>query len=230
MAVLIEIEGIDGSGKGTQAANLARHLSESGISAAKISFPRYETTRFGRVIGQFLNGAFGSLDEVHPQLAALLFAGDRFESREDLLSLSAEHQVVVLDRYVASNAAHQAAKLDGAARSELIEFINELEFGIYNLPEPDRVLWLDVTVDWSQRLIRRKAERSYTDREADLQEEDTDYLARVRSVYAELAKEGENWTRIDCCPNDDLLSEKQVFESIVREVTPLVESATAERP
>ena len=82
MSVLIAIEGIDGSGKGTQAARLHTHFLSQGLKSTMLSFPRYQQTRFGQKVGDFLNGEFGTLDTVHPLLVSLLFAGDRFESRE----------------------------------------------------------------------------------------------------------------------------------------------------
>src|SRR5579872_3745025 len=111
--MLIDIEGIDGSGKGTQARLLTDRLLASGVSATLVSFPRYDATLFGKAVGEFLNGEFGSLDTVHPFLVSLLFAGDRFESKAYLLEAMRTSQIVVLDRYVPSNVAHQAAKLDG---------------------------------------------------------------------------------------------------------------------
>src|SRR5947209_2867214 len=88
-------------------------------SAGLLSFPRYQATLFGRAVGDFLNGRFGSLEEVHPFLVSLLFAGDRFESKSVLLDAIETHDVVVLDRYVYSNVAHQASKCEGAERAEL---------------------------------------------------------------------------------------------------------------
>src|SRR3712207_3314277 len=108
--MLIAIEGIDGSGKGTQARLLRERCRAAGLSAALISFPRYAETRFGRAVGKFLNGRFGTLDQVSPFLAALLYAGDRFESRTLLRESLFANDVVVLNRYVASNVAHQGSK------------------------------------------------------------------------------------------------------------------------
>src|SRR5580704_15426600 len=122
-AGLIAIEGIDGSGKGTQSRILVERLRQSGRKVELISFPRYEETFFGRLIGSFLNGQFGTLDQVHPVLVSLLFAGDRFESRPKLEKALATCDVVVLDRYVASNVAHQGAKILGADRETLCRSI-----------------------------------------------------------------------------------------------------------
>lgn len=196
--MLVAIEGIDGSGKGTQAKLLHEALIQSGKTATLLSFPQYEATLFGRAIGDFLNGRFGALDEVNPFLASLLYAGDRFESKSQLKSALAQHEFVVLDRYVASNIAHQGAKLTGEEQQEIIRFIEQIEFDIYELPQPDLVIHLDLPVSTAQELITRKAQRSYTDKEADLQEADADYLGKVRDVYCQLAQRNENWQQINC--------------------------------
>jgi dTMP kinase len=197
-ACLIAIEGIDGSGKGTQSRILVERLRQSGRKVELISFPRYEETFFGRLIGSFLNGQFGTLDQVHPILVSLLFAGDRFESRPKLADALAACDVVVLDRYVASNIAHQGAKLSGAERDMLCRSIEHLEFALYAIPRPDRVILLDLPVSQAQTLIAQKAARKYTDRAADIQEADAAYLGRVRQVYLELAARESNWSVIEC--------------------------------
>lgn len=212
--MLIDLEGIDGSGKGTQAQKLCNRFIESGVSAALVSFPRYEATLFGRAVGEFLNGRFGSLDQVHPFLVSLLFAGDRFESKAFLLDTIAKHDVVVLDRYVPSNVAHQASKLEGAARTALARQILEIEFTIFGLPRPDVILWLDLPVSVARQLIDRKSARNYTDRKADIQEADGDYLGRVRDVYDELAATEPNWQRISCCDGTRLRSIEEIHELI----------------
>jgi len=194
----VAIEGIDGSGKGTQARLLHDRLIAAGRSAALVSFPRYESTRFGKAIGDFLNGRFGALDQVSPFLASLLYAGDRFESRAFLLDKLAQHDVVVLDRYVPSNIAHQGAKCSGAERREIIDWITTIEHGLFELPQADRVVLLDLPATEAQKLIAQKAGRSYTDRKADLQEADAGYLEQVRQVYRELASSDARWRLVEC--------------------------------
>ena len=196
-ARLIAVEGVDGSGKGTQSRLLADALRSEGRRVALLSFPRYSETFFGARIGDFLNGRFGSLETVDPFLAALLFAGDRLESKPVLEAALAENEVVVLDRYVASNVAHQGAKRDGAERAELVRRIEHVEFALNALPRPDVTVWLDLPVPLATRLIAAKAERDYTEKAADLQEADAAYLERVAAVYADLAK-GDGWVRVPC--------------------------------
>lgn len=214
MALLIVVEGIDGSGKGTQARRLYERLIATGRRAQLISFPRYQETLFGRAIGDFLNGRFGELDEVSPFLASLLYAGDRFESRAFLLDALASNDVVVCDRYVPSNIAHQGAKLSGEERLELIEWIRRIEFEIYQLPRPDLVLLLDLPAVQAQKLIALKQKRDYTDRAADLQEADAGYLEQVRQVYLELARDEANWTTVECLAGGELRSIDDIGEAI----------------
>lgn len=204
MALLIDIEGIDGSGKGTQARRLCDRLSDAGVSARLISFPRYNATLFGAAIGEFLNGKYGTLDQVHPFLVSLLFAGDRFESRSLLLEAIAQNEIVVLDRYVPSNIAHQASKRDGKAREELTRRILQIEYEIFAMPRPDLVLLLDLPVPVARSLVSRKEARSYTDQLADLQEADASYMQRVRETYLELARNDPAWRLISCCTSCEL--------------------------
>ncbi|MFM8724289.1 MAG: thymidylate kinase [Planctomycetaceae bacterium] len=196
MARLIAIEGIDGAGKGTQASRLKESLAARGLRAAVLQFPRYSATSFGAAIGDFLNGRFGTLAEVHPQLAAVLYAGDRFESRGLLLELMEQHDVVVLDRFVGSNLAHQASRLTGAARLALIEWIERIEFGVFQLPRPDLTVLIDMSSQMSRELVSRKGQRDYTEREADLQESDLPYLERVRRCYLALSSDRPDWCTV----------------------------------
>jgi dTMP kinase len=216
MSLLIAIEGIDGSGKGTQASRLVERLDTDGISCSLLSFPRYSETLFGESIGKFLNGDFGPLEAVAPQLAATLYAGDRFESRGMLLEALATQQVVVCDRYVPSNLAHQGSRVEDERQSELIEWIETIEYDVFQLPRPDAVLWLDLPPQHSQKLIRLKAPRDYTKRAVDLQEADLDYQLGVHQVYRSLASSRPHWIRIDGL--DHRTRELRTIEEIAQEV------------
>lgn len=211
---LIAVEGIDGSGKGTQAARLCEHLQSTGVTSTVLTFPSYDLTRFGKQIGAFLNGRFGALDQVHPVLVSLLFAGDRLESLPRLQAALATYDVVICDRYVASNLAHQAAKTEGADRAELRQWVEFVEYELFRLPRADRVLWLDIPVEQAQQLIAKKSRRSYTDRAADLQEADGAYLQRVRDVYRELSSDS-TWRRIDVMAHDRLRTPDEITDELV---------------
>jgi dTMP kinase len=117
----------------------------------------------------------------------------------------AAHEIVVLDRYVASNLAHQAAKLDGAQQSRLIELITRLEYDVYGLPRADRVILLDLPAETARQLVARKAPRTYTHNAADLQEADLTYQSRVRELYRELAERDAAWRVVPVTAADGTL-------------------------
>lgn len=214
MSLLIAIEGIDGSGKGTQAERLLAKLKQEGIAASLVGFPRYDQTLFGKSIGDFLNGRFGELDEVNPFLASLLYAGDRFESRDHILRKIESTQVVIFDRYIPSNIAHQGAKLSGKEQSEFIQWIEQIEYQIFGLPRLDLAILLDLPADYAQKLVAEKQARSYTEKVADLQEADQSYLANVRQVYLHLAEVNQHWRKINSLNENQLRSIEEIGDEI----------------
>ena len=231
MTVLIAIEGIDGSGKGTQASLLTKRLQDLGYQTASIQFPRYSATTFGEAIGDFLNGRFGTLETVHPQLAAVLYAGDRFESLDVLNAARSDNDVVVLDRFTASNFAHQAAKLQGAERERLIAWIDDVEHRVFGLPRPDLNVLLDISSTWSRELVSRKDERDYTSDEADIQESDRPYLDRVRQCYREIAESRDDWAVVNCLESDgELRDVAAINEDIMACIRPLLTGLPTQNP
>jgi dTMP kinase len=187
VGALVAIEGIDGAGKGTQAARVAETAAAFGHRVASFSFPLYDGNPFSRAVADYLNGEFGGADEVHPELAALLYAGDRFHAKPQLLAALDENDLVVCDRYVASNAAHQGAKLSGDARRRLLDWLDEVEYGEFGLPRPQLVVLLDAPVALAREFVGRKAARGYTTLEADIHESDAAHSGATRDVYLELA-------------------------------------------
>jgi dTMP kinase len=183
----VAIEGIDGSGKGTQAGLLVEAAERRGLSARLFSFPLYDGNPFSIAVGDYLNGVFGTVDEVHAELAGLLYACDRFHARPALAAAIDENDLVVCVRYVASNLAHQGAKLAGEERERLIRWLTEVEFGEFELPQPDLVVLLDLAPTAAQSLVSRKSARSYTAMAADIHEGAHAHLASARDVYLDLA-------------------------------------------
>ncbi len=109
MAFLLAIEGADGAGKATATAAVTERLNAAGLSAAALSFPRYAETVGGWALGEYLAGRLPHA--AAPETAATLYALDRFESRPHLIELAETHDIIVFDRYIASNMAYQAAQV-----------------------------------------------------------------------------------------------------------------------
>ncbi len=192
----IAIEGIDGSGKHTQAEWLGRAFAARGISYVPFSFPRYGSS-FGKLIASFLNGEFGKLETIDAHLSALLYAGDRFEAKPELEAALAAGKTILTDRYVASNLAHQTARMPPERRTEFMAWLRQLEYGIYSLPVEDLVIYLRLGASEAQRLVGKKAPREYTALGHDLQESDLTHLERAAQVYDRLATEP-NWVTVEC--------------------------------
>ena len=158
---LIAVEGIDGSGKRTQVELLTLSLKARGHSVFPTGFPQYDSW-FGKMVGQFLNGDLGPLESVDPHFTALLYAGDRFEAKPKLESALNNGQIVLVDRYIGSNLAHQTARVPPEQRSEFLKWIEHLEYKIYGLPRETLALYLRVPPPEAQALVARKSARSYT--------------------------------------------------------------------
>ena len=198
MSCFIAIEGIDGSGKGTQTAALCQHLNASGLDCQSITFPRYRQTLLGGQIGRFLDGQFGPLEHLHPVPISLMYATERYESRELIVSQLERADVLVSDRYVGSNLAHQGARLQGAERDEFLRFIEQLEYGIFRVPQPDLVILLDLPAEVSAERVALKNARDYTEQVTDLHESNLEYLQAVREVYLQLCQAQPHWHRVPC--------------------------------
>ncbi len=225
MSCFVAIEGIDGSGKGTQTAALRRYFQEQGLNCETITFPRYSETLLGQQIGRFLDGRFGPLEHLHPVPISLLYAAERFESRALIEDKRNECDVLIADRYVGSNLAHQGARLQGAEREEFLAFIDRLEFELFGVPRPDLVLLLDLPAEASARRVASKRARDYTDQVADLHESNLEYLLAVREVYLELCAERPEWHKIPCLDtsgqNRDIDEIQQELREILQRHTPL---------
>jgi dTMP kinase len=120
---------------------------------------------------------------VTPRAAAVLYALDRLEWRDAILEAQARHDVVIFDRYIASNMAYQAAKLDTDEARAMMEWILALETGQFALPRPALSIYLDTPWDLARALILKKAQRSYTDKSFDAYEADIALQQRVRTNY-----------------------------------------------
>ena len=200
--MLIVLEGLDGAGKSTQVKLLKQYLERRCSALRYIHFPRYDAPVYGDLIGRFLRGCFGSVEAVHPQLVALLFAEDRHGAAPEMKQALEEGATVLLDRYVYSNVAYQCAKLsDPEEAGQLRDWILETEYGPFGLPKPDLNLFLDVPIGFVERSLaahREGAERDYLEGGSDIHEADLSLQRRVRDIYRRQAALDPDFKVIDC--------------------------------
>jgi dTMP kinase len=224
---LIAIEGIDGSGKRTQVGLLEKALTASGHPVYSTGFPQYDSW-FGKMVGQFLNGDFGALESVDPHFSALLYAGDRFEAKFRLETALNQGKAVLVDRYIGSNLAHQTARVRAEERPAFIDWIEHLEYNIYNLPRESLVLYLRVPPRQAQELVGRKSPRSYTKVKQDLLEASLHHLEAAAAMYDQLSRRP-NWATISCF--DDIRKvmrpQKQIAADILAAVSPVLSQSVA---
>ncbi len=167
-----------------------------GHSIFSTGFPQYDSW-FGRMVGQFLNGDLGPLESVDPHFTTLLYAGDRFEAKPKLESALNNGQIVLVDRYIGSNLAHQTARVPPAQRSAFLQWIEHLEYGIYGLPRENLILYLRVPPQAAQQLVERKSVRSYTSAPKDLLEASLRHLEDAAEMYDSLSRSAP-WATIQC--------------------------------
>ena len=222
---LIAIEGIDGSGKRTQLELLAKVLEASGNRVYSTGFPQYDSW-FGKMVGQFLNGELGALDAVDPHFTALLYAGDRFEAKPKLEAALNESKIVLVDRYIGSNLAHQTARVPAQKRADFRRWIEHLEYGIYDLPREDLILYLRVPPSEAQKLVAQKSQRSYTRAKQDILEASLRHLQQAADMYDLLARDVP-WVTIDCFDSKRaaVRPAAEIARDVLAAVEPLLKTA-----
>lgn len=213
----IVIDGSDGSGKKTQTDLLLEHLKNKNIETAYYDFPQYDKTFFGQMVARYLNGEFGDVNEVDPYLGSLLYAGDRWQASEDIKNDIRQGKVVIANRYTQSNMGFQTAKIEGEIKKKaFLKWLEKLEYGIYDIPKPDKVIYLFVPYKIAQVLVGRKSARSYTKLTHDIHERDSEFLEKVEKQYIWLSKYYQKWQLIDCCKKGKILPPETISKEVVK--------------
>lgn len=201
----IAIEGGDGSGKATQTELLRKYMSDNlAKSVVKTGFPRYgEPSAY--YVEQYLNGRYGTVAQVHPDLGSLPYALDRFAAKPELEAhLNVEGNILLADRYMGSNLAHQGAKIDDLVeRKAFYERTLHTEYEILNIPKPAKNIVLIVATSIAQQNVDKKEVRGYTSLKRDIHEADADHLEKAKRNFIELCELYPNeFFPIDCMDGD----------------------------
>jgi len=186
--VLIAIEGVDGAGKRTLTQGLVAAFEAAGRSVATLAFPRYGKSVTADVAAEALHGQHGDLASSVYAMATL-FALDRAGGADEIRELCRAHDVVILDRYVASNAAYSAARLRQRADGEVVGWVHDLEYRRLGLPAPDWQVLLGVSAELADQRSRRRAQED-AGRQRDAYERDAGLQQRTGAAYTELAAAG----------------------------------------
>lgn len=219
--VFIVLEGTDGSGKGTQFKLLTEHLRGLGYDVATFDFPQYDKPS-SHFVKRYLNGDYGTADEIGPYTASLFYALDRYEAAPAIRQALEQGKVVLANRFTGSNMGHQGTKFAHAEeRRGYFIWLDNLEFEMLKIPRPDASFVLRVPAEIAQQLVDQKGERSYTDKKRDLHEADLSHLQRAVAVYDDLCQLfPKDFQRIDCVRGDELLSIETVQELVRQKLEP----------
>lgn len=215
---LIVIEGADGAGKATQVQMLVERLKSEGMEVEAMDFPRYEESFFGGYLKEWLDGVHGDFVELDPRLSAILFAGDRFEARDQLVDWLAAGKHVILDRYVTASMLHQGAKIEDVdKRGAFLLWLHRLEYDVFKMPRPDMVVYLDMPAEMRHALLttdESKPNLGHT-------ETDAEYQAMIQNAAAGIAAL-EKWRVVSCLMDNKLRSKDNINTELYGMVRPLL--------
>ena len=235
----IVIDGIDGSGKSTQAELLIKRLKKDlsampahagqagGRKVKVVDFPDYYQNFFGKFIGHCLSEQYYKFIHIHPKIASVLYAADRFESKNKIDKWLKQGNIVIANRYVSSNQIHQGGKIKNTQkRADFMKWLDKMEYEVFDIPRPDIILYLSLPISIVLKLLKNrnssKMKREYLKKKKDVHEEDVDFLINSRKSALKLIKEVKNFIKIECFKKGKILSREQVHEMIYSKVKKII--------
>ncbi|MDU6115655.1 MAG: deoxynucleoside kinase [Paeniclostridium sordellii] len=212
---LIIIEsGSDASGKATQTKKLFNRLEQDGYKVKKVEYPNYKSES-SALVKMYLNGDFGkNAEDVDPYVASTFFASDRYASfKTEWEEFYNNGGIIIADRYTTSNMVHQASKMDENERDKFINWLFDYEFNLYKIPEPDCVVFLNVPIEYSKKLMENRKNKFTGEDKKDIHESDISYLSKSYENSLYIANKY-NWNKINCIENENLRSIESIHEEI----------------
>ena len=222
---LIIIEsGSDASGKATQTRKLYDRLVKDGYKVRKVEYPNYNSES-SALVKMYLRGDFGAkATDVDPYVASTFFAADRYASfKTEWEQFYNEGEIILADRYTTSNMVHQASKMDKEDRDKYINWLVDFEFNMYKIPKPDCVVFLDVPVEFSRKLMENRKNKITGEEKKDIHESDIKYLEQSYNNSLYIASKYD-WKKINCVEDNILRSIDSIHEEIYKLVTDTIES------
>lgn len=223
---LIVIDGTDGSGKATQVELLRARLVKEGFKVKTVDFPEYYKNFFGNFIGHCLREQYFNFVKVHPKIASVLYAADRWESSEQISKWLKSGNIVIANRYVSANQIHQGGKItDPKKRKDFLRWLDDMEYKVFGIPRPDVVFYLEVPIKITQKLmIERDAKnvRQYLKRKGDVHENDPVFLENSRKSALKLIKELNNFVKISCVKGSNMRTREDIHQDVYSEVKKVI--------
>lgn len=220
MGKLIVIEGLDGCGKSTQLELLPQNLLKNGIESKSVSFPDYDSNS-SALVKMYLGGEFGKKpSDVNAYAASLFYAVDRFASyKTNWGDYYNQNGVIVSGRYTTSNAVHQTSKMDESEWQGFLDWLYDLEYNKVGIPKPDKVIFLDMPIEVSQKLLSGRYNGD--EGKKDIHESDTAYLDKCRKAAMFTAKYS-GWTIIPCAKDGEPRTIEDIAKDILEETLKVI--------
>ncbi len=216
---LFIIEGVDGSGKETQTKRLYERLKSDHTNIKKVEYPNYKNDS-SALVKMYLNGDFGkNPDDVDPYVSSSFYAVDRYASyKTEWEDFYINGGIVLADRYTSSNMIHQASKIeDEKEQKKFLEWLENLEFDMYALPRPTKVIFLDMPPDYSRQLMKDRDNKITGESKKDIHESNFEYLKKSYDNAMNVVKTYK-WSIINCVEDGKILSIDDIHEKIYKEV------------
>ena len=218
---LIIIEsGSDASGKATQSEELLKKLTADGYNVRKVEYPNYKSES-STLVKMYLRGDFGkNADDVDAYIASTFFTADRYASfKTEWEEFYRSGGIVIADRYTTSNMVHQASKMEIEEREKYLDWLEDYEYNLFKIPRPDEVIFLNVPVDYSIKLMENRKNKFTGEDEKDIHESDKSYLRKTYNNSLYIADKY-NWKRVECVENEQL----RTIEDISNEIYGIVKN------
>lgn len=214
MGIFVDLEGLDGSGKTTQTELICKRLQEDGIDFRQIKLPDYDSDS-SILVRKYLAGDFGkNAGDVNSYAASVLYAADRFASYTE--KWGADYRagkLIFADRYTPANALYQMTKLDKAEWDSFLEWLFDFEYEKIGIPAPDKVIFLDMPVEVSQRLMTSRYGGDETKK--DVHEANVEFLNACREA-ALYAAEKYGWSVVNCAENGEPLPIEVINDEVYK--------------
>ncbi|MCH3971583.1 MAG: thymidylate kinase [Oscillospiraceae bacterium] len=196
MGKLLVLEGLDGSGKQTQAEMLCQALNDRGVRCRHVSFPDYAQPS-SALVKMYLHGEFGSQpQDVNPYAASSFYAVDRFASYRKFWKADYDSGALILaDRYTTSNLVYQLPKLPREKWGLFTDWLFDYEYGRLALPIPDLTIFLDMPETVSEALLEKRYHGD--EQQKDIHEKDSTFQHACRDAAFYAAKQ-QHWSVLPC--------------------------------
>mgnify|MGYP001606462106 CR=1 FL=1 len=227
---LIVIDGTDGSGKATQTELLIKHLKKDGRKVKVVDFPEYYSNFFGKFIGHCLSEQYYNFVRIHPKIASVLYAADRFESKDKIKKWLKEGYIIIANRYTSANQIHQGGKIANTKKREaFIKWLSEMEYKVFKIPRPDAIFYLSVPIPIVLKLIRERNKNNHRNylgkkkaKKTDVHEKDVKFLENSRKSALWLSKTQKGWIKIECVKDGKIDTRENIHQKIYEKIKKII--------